>query len=427
MKCSKCGNEISSGQRFCAHCGAEQLQQDVSQGQSEVSLSPSFENTSNDTDPTSNGSKVFLTVFSVICGVVYGLGAVGGLIGLLLNLLGGYFSVDIILSALYIITGVWMCFFLVLIAFRWRKELSDGLLLCVCGGGVARVLIRLFNIVVLKIIYPDIDGAVIIMDIIGVVITVGGVYLILRFLLGENPIFGKTVQELQEDLKFTFSNLEETIRRGGEKKAKVIYYQDQTMQGQGIQYQDQAMQGQSIQYQDQAMQGQGIQYQNQAAQNNPPIGNGGQVPNVQFGSYGQIPPGASAMFQLKTDRSLLLYIVLNIVTCGIYSLFFIYTLARDINVACDGDGRTTGGLLKYILLTIITCGIYHWIWYYGVGNRLAANAPRYGMNFQENGTTILLWQLFGTFLCGIGPLMALHIVITNTNMLCGAYNRLHNI
>ena len=134
-----------------------------------------------------------------------------------------------------------------------------------------------------------------------------------------------------------------------------------------------------------------------------------------------------APFRLKTDRSLVVFILLNIVTCGIYSLFFIYALARDINVACAGDGRNTAGLIKLILLSFITCGIYDWIWYYSLGNRLASNAPRYGMNFQENGTTILLWRLVGMLLCGIGPLIAMNIIIKNTNMLCGAYNHQHNM
>lgn len=63
-----------------------------------------------------------------------------------------------------------------------------------------------------------------------------------------------------------------------------------------------------------------------------------------------------------------------------------------------------------------------YVWYYGLGNRLAENAPRYNLNFQENGTTVLLWVLFGSFLCGIGPFVAMHIIIKNTNALASAYN-----
>lgn len=142
--------------------------------------------------------------------------------------------------------------------------------------------------------------------------------------------------------------------------------------------------------------------------------------NQNSGYQGQNYPNATP---LKTDRGLLGYILLTFITCGIYSYYFIYSVARDVNTACEGDGKSTGGLLKFILLSIITCGIYSWIWQYSLGNRLAANAPRYGMNFQENGTTVLLWDLFGLFLCGIGPFIAMNIIIKNTNSICMAYNR----
>lgn len=77
----------------------------------------------------------------------------------------------------------------------------------------------------------------------------------------------------------------------------------------------------------------------------------------------------------------------------------------------------------FVLLSLITCGIYAWFWYYNLGNRLAANGPRYGLSIQENGTTVLLWQIFGAFICGIGPFVAMHILIKNSNKICNAYNR----
>ncbi|MDF2945298.1 MAG: hypothetical protein K0S01_4156 [Herbinix sp.] len=55
-------------------------------------------------------------------------------------------------------------------------------------------------------------------------------------------------------------------------------------------------------------------------------------------------------------------------------------------------------------------------------NRLAENAPKYDLKFQENGTTILLWMIFGAFICGIGPFVAMHIIIRNTNALASEYN-----
>ena len=133
--------------------------------------------------------------------------------------------------------------------------------------------------------------------------------------------------------------------------------------------------------------------------------------------------GEAPQERLKDDRGLLSYILLTLITCGIYSYYFIYTLARDVNTACYGDGKETTGLVAFILLSVVTCGIYAWVWYYKLGNRLAENAPRYGMHFEENGTTLLLWILLGSLVCGIGPFIAMYILIKNTNRICNAYNR----
>lgn len=130
---------------------------------------------------------------------------------------------------------------------------------------------------------------------------------------------------------------------------------------------------------------------------------------------------------LKDDRGLFSYILLSLITCGIYSYYFIYRMAHDVNIACEGDGEMTSGLVKYIVLSIITCGFYSLYWEYSLGNRLAGNAPRYGMVFQENGTSILLWHIFGLVLCGIGPFVAMSILIKNSNRICNAYNRKNSL
>ena len=126
---------------------------------------------------------------------------------------------------------------------------------------------------------------------------------------------------------------------------------------------------------------------------------------------------------LKTNRSLLFYIIFNTLTLGIYGAYFLYKMAKDVNVACSGDGQKTRGLLAFILLSMITCGIYPLIWKYKLANRLAENSVRYGLYFQQNGTTILLWHIFGFCLCFIGPYIAMNILITNTNRICMLYNR----
>lgn len=125
---------------------------------------------------------------------------------------------------------------------------------------------------------------------------------------------------------------------------------------------------------------------------------------------------------IDTGRSLVLLIVLSIVTCGIYEYYFIYKLAQDVNRMCAADGDKIGGLAAYILLSFVTCGIYSYYWEYKIANRLQKNAPLYGLCFKEGGSTILLWAILGLFLCGIGPFVAMYMILKNTNAMAMAYN-----
>lgn len=89
---------------------------------------------------------------------------------------------------------------------------------------------------------------------------------------------------------------------------------------------------------------------------------------------------------------------------------------------CAADGDKIGGLAAYILLSFVTCGIYSYYWQYKIANRLQTNAPLYGLNFNEGGSTILLWDILGVFLCGVGPFVAMHLIMKNTNAMAVAYN-----
>lgn len=136
-----------------------------------------------------------------------------------------------------------------------------------------------------------------------------------------------------------------------------------------------------------------------------------------------LPPGNGGLGPLKTDRSLLVLIVLNLITCAIYNLYFIHKLAKDVNILCEGDGKETPGLLKYFCFTLITCGFYSYFWWYNLCNRMQENAPRYGLRFSENGTSYLVWTLVGAMSCGVGYFYATYMVIRNMNELCKQYNK----
>ena len=67
-------------------------------------------------------------------------------------------------------------------------------------------------------------------------------------------------------------------------------------------------------------------------------------------------------------KSIGLCIVLSIVTCGIYGLYWLYCMAEDVNLVTARPNGPSGGLV--LLLSIVTCNIYALYWFYRAGDDL---------------------------------------------------------
>jgi len=142
---------------------------------------------------------------------------------------------------------------------------------------------------------------------------------------------------------------------------------------------------------------------------------------------GSVHDGPHFGSPLSTNRDILILIALSLITCGVYHYLFVNSLANDVNVACEGDGGETPGGLVYFLLTVFTCGIYSLIWWYSVSERLKRNASRYRVNYVEDSTTVLLMLLLGGITCGICTVVGMHYVLRSANTICAAYNREHGM
>ena len=127
------------------------------------------------------------------------------------------------------------------------------------------------------------------------------------------------------------------------------------------------------------------------------------------------------MKSVKTDRNMWLVILLSLVTCGIYSLFYWKSVEEDDNTMCAGDGEETQNYWIAFLLGMVTCGIWNYIWLYKVCNRVYANGNRYGVTTVCSGGTYLIWVLLGSMLCGVGPFIAMHKHISDMNAIAKAY------
>ena len=92
------------------------------------------------------------------------------------------------------------------------------------------------------------------------------------------------------------------------------------------------------------------------------------------------------------QRNIGLCIVLSIITCGIYGIYWFYCLNEDVN-AVTGRPGTSGGLV--IVFTIITCGIYGLYWAYKMGDKLDQARADHGIPTGSLAILYLVLCIFG--------------------------------
>ena len=93
------------------------------------------------------------------------------------------------------------------------------------------------------------------------------------------------------------------------------------------------------------------------------------------------------------SRSIALCIILSIVTCGIYGIYWLIVLVNDLNIATEEPNETSGGMV--FLFSLITCSIYEIYWMYKAGNRLDDLKVRLGRQRESRGIVYLLLSIFG--------------------------------
>lgn len=108
-------------------------------------------------------------------------------------------------------------------------------------------------------------------------------------------------------------------------------------------------------------------YQQRFYENKANEQNSGSQPNCGYQqNFNQQPAGT-----YRADvprRDLAICVILSVVTCGIYGIYWYYKLIEELNIAAPEEDSPSA--IAVILLTIITCGIYGYYWLYKAGNRI---------------------------------------------------------
>ena len=127
--------------------------------------------------------------------------------------------------------------------------------------------------------------------------------------------------------------------------------------------------------------------------------------------------------QLKTNRGLLKYILLTIITFGIYPIVLMSCISEDINIiASRYDGKKTMHYcLLYFIFSWLTFGIAPIVWTHRLYSRIGNEIKRRDIAYSVGAGTFWGWGVLGSFIV-VGPFIAYHKLFKAMNLLSADYN-----
>ncbi len=113
-------------------------------------------------------------------------------------------------------------------------------------------------------------------------------------------------------------------------------------------------------------------------------------------------------------RSVAKYIILNIITLGIYGLFFWTKWTKDLNKICDGDDYDSGHYILVFILDCFSLFIYAFVWNYQMAERMFQKAKELNVSLKHGGMFVAIWRVL--------PIVSSVYKIKYMNKLAAAYN-----
>ena len=93
-----------------------------------------------------------------------------------------------------------------------------------------------------------------------------------------------------------------------------------------------------------------------------------------------------------TKREIPLAVILSLVTCGLYGLYWFVALTNEANKV-SGENTPSGGTA--LLLTLITCGLYSIYWNYKMGQKMYNAGKMHNKDINDNSILYLILSLVG--------------------------------
>ena len=126
--------------------------------------------------------------------------------------------------------------------------------------------------------------------------------------------------------------------------------------------------------------------------------------------------------KLPTNRNFWKFLILNILTLGIYSIWFLSPIPAELDkIDPKHDGSKTMSFLAAYIIAYFTFGIVIDCWYYGITKRIEEAMIRRNIPSDFGTGPFWGWGILGSLII-IGPYVYLYKLCKAMNQLCESYN-----
>ena len=127
--------------------------------------------------------------------------------------------------------------------------------------------------------------------------------------------------------------------------------------------------------------------------------------------------------QLKTNRGLLKFVLLSLITFGIYGLVVMSAVSTDITViASRYDGKKTMHYcLVFFIFAPLTFGIVYLVWSHRLCERIGCELTRRTISYRFGPLDFWLWGILGSLII-VGPFIYMYRLLKTRILLAEYYN-----
>ena len=107
--------------------------------------------------------------------------------------------------------------------------------------------------------------------------------------------------------------------------------------------------------------------------------------------------------RVPAKRSPAWVLVLSIITCGVYYLYWVYATSKDID---EFLGETDIPPIVHVLLFLVTGSLYGYFWDYIIGQKTVKMQRKVGLPEKDNTILCIILDILGA-----GPIAGLGIIV----------------